>query len=95
LYASNEDRKYRYIVDLILDRVKAALNTQLSDLSDTQLEAVSKQNEALLKSISTSTSGIVESAFNKLDVTLDKKQADSILDQFNNKLDAAVASLKD
>ena len=95
LYASNEDRKYRYIVDLILDRVRAALNTQLSDLSDTQLEAVSKQNEALLKSISTSTSGIVESAFSKLGVTLDKKQADGILDQFNDKLDAAVASLKD
>lgn len=95
LYASNEDRKYRYIVDLILDRVRAALNTQLSDLSDTQLEAVSKQNEALLKAISTSTSGIVESAFGKLGVTLDKKQADGILDQFNDKLDAAVASLKD
>ena len=95
LYASNEDRKYRYIVDLILDRVRAALNTQLSDLSDTQLEAVSKQNEALLKAISTSTSGIVESAFSKLGVTLDKKQADDILDQFNDKLDAAIASLKD
>lgn len=95
LYASNEDRKYRYIVDLILDRVRAALNKQLSDLSDTQLEAVSKQNEALLKAISTSTSGIVESAFSKLGVTLDKKQADGILDQFNGKLDAAVASLKD
>lgn len=95
LYASNEDRKYRYIVDLILDRVRAALNKQLSDLSDTQLEAISKQNESLLKAISTSTSGIVESAFSKLDVTLDKKQADGILDQFNGKLDAAVASLKD
>ena len=95
LYASNEDRKYRYIVDLILDRVRAALNTQLSNLSDTQLEAVSKQNEALLKAISTSTSGIVESAFSKFGVTLDKKQADGILDQFNDKLDAAVASLKD
>ncbi len=95
LYASNEDRKYRYIVDLILDRIRAALNTQLSDLSDTQLQAVSKQNEALLKSISTSTSGIVEGAFSKLGVTLDKKQADDILDQFNDKLDAAVAALAD
>ena len=80
---------------MILDRVRAVLNTQLSDLSDTQLEAVSKQNEALLKAISTSTSGIVESAFSKLGVTLDKKQADDILDQFNDKLDAAIASLKD
>ena len=95
LYGTNADRKYRYIVDLILDRIRAALNNQLSDLSDAQIESITKQNEVLLKTISETTSGIVQSAFEKIPVNVDKKQAESFLNQFNSKLESTVASLKD
>lgn len=93
LYGSNKDAKYRYIVDLILDRIRDALAKQLASLGEEQLEAVSKQNKELLKTMSESTAGIVQQAFEKLDVNVNEKQANSIVEQLQSKLDEVAKTL--
>lgn len=93
LYGSNKDAKYRYIVDLILDRIRDALAKQLSALNEEQLEAVSNHNKELLKTMSESTAGIVQQAFEKLGVNVNEKQVNSIVAQFQSKLDEVAKTL--
>lgn len=85
-----EDKKYRYVVDLILDRVRDALAKQTAALDKETLATITENNKLLVKTTADVFSGLLEAAFKNLQVTVSEDQQDDFLDEIDEKLSDAV-----
>ena len=85
-----EDKKYRYVVDLILDRVRDALAKQTIALDKDTLASIKENNKLLVKTTADVFSGLLETAFKNLQVTVSEDQQDDFLDEIDEKLSDAV-----
>ena len=85
-----EDKKYRYVVDLILDRVRDALAKQTIALDKDTLASIKENNKLLVQTTADVFSGLLETAFKNLQVTVSEDQQDDFLDEIDEKLSNAV-----
>ena len=85
-----EDKRYRYIVDLILDRVRAALAKQSLAISKDNLQTITESNMLLVQSMTGVVSELLKLAFKNLEVTVNEDQQDDFLDEIDDKLSNAV-----
>lgn len=85
-----EDKKYRYVVDLILDRVRDALAKQTIALDKDTLASITENNKLLVQTTSDVFSRLLQTAFKTLQVTVSEDQQDDFLDEIDEKLSDAV-----
>lgn len=85
-----EDKKYRFVVDLILDRVRDALAKQTVALDKATLKSITENNKLLVQTVADVFSGLLQTAFKTLQVTVSEDQQDDFLDEINEKLSDAV-----
>ena len=85
-----EDKKYRYVVDLILDRVRDALAKQTIALDKDTLASITENNKLLVQTTADVFSRLLQTAFKTLQVTVSEDQQDDFLDEIDEKLSDAV-----